>query len=119
MCFLSDRPQLRRCSEEDYSGLESFRYCGRQNVDPRRNRHRAVEQRYIGRQVTDRFKRLEPIATACDDVKVAFRAEDADQAAQKHRAPVSNYRTEAAHQAPQQCEKLGASLCLTWGLCKP
>jgi hypothetical protein len=40
--------------------------------------------RYIGRKVSDRLKRLDPVATACDDIKVVFRTENADQAAQKN-----------------------------------
>ena len=48
------------------------------------------EQRYIRRQVPDHLKRFDFIATRCGDVKVMFRMEDADQATQKHRAPISN-----------------------------
>src|SRR5262249_8372835 len=74
-------------------------------VTSQRNRYRGVEQRYIGRQAPDRLKRFDAVTTACDDVKVLFRAEDADQAAQKHRAPISNDHTDTPHDTSHKKQK--------------
>jgi hypothetical protein len=46
------------------------------------------------------LKRFGAGAARCDDVKVVFGTENADQAAQKYGAAVSNDRTDVAHDAP-------------------